>query len=109
VGYGGEICLTTEGLDEVIACASGGKTSCFLPTHVIAVRDFKLRKLYIYINGRKTAEADETGSGEFPPKTSTLSVSYETWSVQYMSGLLNSVKIYERAFSDDEIKQCFSK
>lgn len=107
---GGGFGFTIEDKDAVLSYVSGGGVpSRYTPYHVIAVRDFQNHKLYLYVNGKKVSEADEKGSGIFGDTQRTLNVSFDQWTANYMNGLLNFVKIFDRALSEEEVKERFTR
>lgn len=107
-GSAGGFAFTLEDKDSVVSYVhGGGSPAAYTPYHVIGIRDFENRKLRLYVNGNKVSESEERGSGIFDDTQRTLYMSFDQWTAQYMNGLLNFVKIYDHALSEDEVKGCF--
>ena len=109
MGSGG-FTFTVEDQDKMVSSANGGGwLGRYTPYHVVAVRDFPNHKLRLYVNGAKVAETDEKGSGVFGDERRTLGLSFDPWLGSGMAGLLQYVKVHDRALTENEAKACSAK
>lgn len=95
---------TAKTKDTVV---SGKRLETFKPFHVVAVREYESKKLYLYINGEKAGETDEKGSGDFGQRNG-LEIGYDVWTGGYFLGVLNQLNIYGRAMVDNEIRDAYA-
>ena len=103
VTHGQSLAFTIEDENGIVSSLYGPQITRYTRYHVLAVRDFAARKLWLYVNGKKT-ESEEYGSGTFGPRLRPLEMSFDQWSGQSMEGLLRYVHIYDRALTDDEVR-----
>ncbi len=73
--------------------------------HVAGVRDAKAGLLRVYVDGVERA----TGPAGGPPKTSreTVQIGRSTFKKHYLKGLIDDVRIYERALSAEAVRKLF--
>ncbi len=98
----GKVRFTVEdvagGLSTIISSQSLPK---FVTTHLVAIRDVNAKKLFLYMNGVKVGETEETGTGSFG-SADTLKVSHDDWTGGYFSGLVHAIKLYDHALAPEE-------
>jgi hypothetical protein len=103
----GKVTFTLEDGDGIVSTVAADRgLERYAACHVLAVRDFQNRKLRLYVNGRKV-EVDEKGSGLFGDKFSNLGISFDPWAGRSLYGLLQYLRVYDRALSEDEARVRF--
>jgi len=72
--------------------------------HCCFVRDVKNDKLYIYLDGKLSAQAEDTTTAEIANK-SDIYMSGSPGNIEMFKGFLDDIVIYNRVLTKDEVKQ----
>lgn len=74
---------------------------------VVAVRDFKHKKLLVYVDGKLVNSADEKGSGRWQ-SPELLQLGYDNMGGGYYIGGIHSISLIDKALSATEVAQISS-
>jgi hypothetical protein len=72
--------------------------------HYCFVRDVKSDKIYAYLDGKLSAQADDSTTAEIANK-SDIYISGSSGNTEMFKGFLDEIVIYNRALTKDEVKQ----
>jgi hypothetical protein len=78
--------------------------------HVVGIADYEMREIRLYING--ILQETTKGLGDVDVSNGRFRIGYDNFSHElagYWKGLIDDVRVYERAISDSEIQALYSQ